>query len=199
MLYPLVTELVSAKNANNNVINDDMRMHSIQLAQHQSANKRASFDKKPYEVETTVPYELPFFTSINKIMMLDQYCKSNNINFFWGTWENDLNNVITEYNKTHNIYSNFVSMDTASWICDEYGQEKFILDYRKTDTQVDYDFDKIEDFCHKDVKIDFASTFYTGLDNEDMDYRKIKPHPGSHKHAHFADSFLKFLIKEQVK
>jgi hypothetical protein len=194
MLYPIVTPLVTYENYNLKT-REHLQMHNIYLGNHNDFDRRPKFDKKPYTVEHTVPYELPFFKSINQIMILDQYCKSHNIQFYWGTWDCELNKTITKYNEINNIYDNFVSMDVSSWVVDNMGQEKFILNEK----DFSLPFSKIKDFCHDEIKHKFEDTFYRGSDIEIIsDYSKNKPHVGSHKHAHFADSFINFINKIKI-
>ena len=193
MVYPMVTHLVTAKNYHFKT-SQHLKMHTIQLRNYNDFMDRPSFDKKPYTVENTVPYELPFLKSINQIMILDQYCKSHNIKFYWGTWEYELNKVITKYNQINNIYDNFVSMDSAYWTMDNIGQEKFTIHHKDVHDGLNLNFPDIEDFCHEDIKNKFEDTFYRGLDIEEIhDYKQVMPHPGSHKHAHYADNFIDFI------
>jgi hypothetical protein len=198
MLYPFVKDLVSSKNRFK-PINYDLEVHTIQLNRHMDSSLRPSFDKKPYAVENTVPFELAFLKSINQIMILDQYCKSHNIPFYWGTWHVELNDVITEYNKINNIYDNFVSMDVGSWVVNDIGKEKFSLCSKEEEEINNLNFNEIPDHCHKHIKEKFLDTFYGGLDINHVDNPKLAfPHPGSHRHAHYADSFINFIKTNKI-
>jgi hypothetical protein len=197
MIYPMVTPLITAKNYHKKT-EKHLVMHTIQLHNYSDFNSRPSFDKKPYTVEHTVPYELPLLKSINQIMILDQYCKSHNIKFYWGTWEYNLNKTITKYNEINNIYDNFVTMDLDFWTTDYKGNEKFISCHKDIHDKTNSNFNDIDDICHKDVKDKFEDTFYGGLDIEEIsDYSKQRPHIGSHKHAHIADNFINFIKNKQ--
>lgn len=198
MMYPFVKELVTSQNRFKPIL-DDLEIHNIQLRRHADSSLRPSFDKKPYSVENTVPLELPFFQSISKIMILDQYCKSHNIPFYWGTWHVPLNNALSEYNNINNIYDNFVTMDLNYWNENDVGKEKFTLYTKEVQKTTNLNFNEIVDHCHENIKEKFLDTFYGGLDIEHSANRKQAfPHIGSHKHAHIADSFIQAFSKNKV-
>lgn len=60
-------------------------------------SKLEKFSKMPHSGDEVIPEEVPIFYNMMFIQMLDQYCKTNNIKFFW-----------TAYNDTS--YSNVAYM-----------------------------------------------------------------------------------------
>jgi hypothetical protein len=190
MLFPVSNKLVSFKTGKP-ITNDSFEMQTIFLEHYKDMFDRPKFDKRPYSVENTIPYELSFINSIEKIMFLDMYCKARGIKFYWGTWDKTLNHSINVYNKNNNVYNNFVFTDVENWVINENSDEKYL-----NDISIISDFESIKDTCHLDIKVKFPNTFYAGLDIEDItDNKAQRPHPGSHFHAHIADSFINFLKK----
>lgn len=64
------------------------------------------YSKAPHNLENVLSKEVAFFFSFSYISMLDQYCKSNNIEFFWSFWEN-VGFVDNNIEKIKNEYSSF--------------------------------------------------------------------------------------------
>lgn len=148
---------------------EDRLLTTVFLNGLHDIEKREKYLKKPYCYEDVLPQEVPIFFSTQYIHMLEQYCKSNNINLVWSTWFNDFGKAIDSIEDT--IFNNF------------FYSNEFSIDLKDVETE-----------CHKEYVKDFIKYFDSGLDIEDnYDYR----HPGVHKHIHIAEVFYD-KIKEML-
>jgi hypothetical protein len=125
------------------------------------------YSKMPHLAEHVIPKNVARWISLQYIHMLEQYCKSSGINFFWSTWHSEFGNSILEANDKLNIFNNYIHL------CDE--------DYTKLQ------FDKNNN-CHKDLKNKYPEIFYIG---GDIEFGIEHAHPGLHQHIHISDFFEK--------
>lgn len=83
--FPLVEKILTRSKNSAPVEKDKKR-----IAQHFIENDHNSIPKivqSPYNLSEILPVEVPIFYSMMFIRMLEQYCESNNIVFFWTTYE----------------------------------------------------------------------------------------------------------------
>jgi hypothetical protein len=143
----------------------DLYLENISPAENQS---RIAYFKRPLIAQEVITSEISNIYSSNSIHVLSEYCKSNNINFVWSTWDQSTENLI---NAVGNPYSNFISMETNNW--------KYDLDLNK---------DVYTEACHKEYEDNIF--FHNG---SDLEHGIEHAHFGSHRHMHFAEKFLNHI------
>lgn len=173
-LFPDFYRMSSPTNKNISVVNnyqdDDISVKRIQLAGRENLSQRPNFAKKPYDLQEVLPLELPMYLSHNSIVMLEEYCFSNNIKLFWGTWSNDMS-ALQELNKEHDVYRSIITNTDFSSI-----------DCRSP----------IAQGCHSDVEEMYDYCFDMGSD-EGFGMR----HMGVHHHIHYSKMFTKEIMNHE--
>ena len=97
--------------------------------------------KKPFAKEDVLPINLPIFFNFQSISFLELYCKEAEINFLWGSWHKDTNNMANIINKKHSeYYKNFIDL-----------------------TPNDFEIENIN--CHKKLYDQSPEIYSTGSDN----------------------------------
>ena len=75
------------------------------------------YSKAPHIAEEVGSVEQALYFSFSHIFMLEQYCKSMKIPFFWGTWETDSkNNDLLKENIKGN-FNNFIDLENDTHGC----------------------------------------------------------------------------------
>ena len=137
----------------------------------------AQYSKAPHDPQEVLTEEFVFFYENIFIDMLRQYCKSNDIKFFWSNWDPKYQGYV--YNEINKFYpqhnEGYCHIDAFTW---------------NTDTG---DIDNYGEFnaldCHTDHNRDHE-LFYRGSDRAN----EHTPHWGTHKHLHIAEDFYNFII-----
>ena len=166
--FPPSSGMVNIKESNNTKI--------IKKSFHRSndiASKTPEFSKKPHIVEHVIPQVWTIYYNSQAILMLEQYCKSNNIKFVWGTWHKESEFIIKKMNtlfndlKQKNLYNNFVETECEKW-------NNFAVQ-PQTGSHLG---------CHEELKQSSPKIFSIGADGM---------HMGTHRHAHISEIFMKAL------
>lgn len=137
----------------------------------------AQYSKAPHDPQEVLTEEFVFFYENIFIDMLRQYCKSNDIKFFWSNWDPKYQGYV--YNEINKFYpkhnEGYCHIDAFTW---------------NTDTG---DIDNYGEFnaldCHTDHNRNHE-LFYRGSDRANGH----RPHWGTHKHLHIAEDFYNFII-----
>jgi hypothetical protein len=137
----------------------------------------AQYSKAPHDPQEVLTEEFVFFYENIFIDMLRQYCKSNDIKFFWSNWDPKYQGYV--YNEINKFYpkhnEGYCHIDAFTW---------------NTDTG---DIDNYGEFnaldCHTDHNREHE-LFYRGADRKDGHM----PHWGTHKHLHIAEDFYDFIV-----
>jgi hypothetical protein len=139
----------------------------------------ADYAKKPYMPKEVISNQIAFFYDRIMLDALEQYCESNNINFFWSCWnqayqENLFDQIETKYPGYH---KNYCWIDANSW-------------YTKGDIVVPHNQDKVN--CHLELSDELL--FNIAADRLKNNGRGA--HNGFHWHMHAAEDFYNFIIKK---
>lgn len=162
--------------------------------------------KRPYNIRDLHTPELGLYLAVRQIRILEQYCKSANIKFLWGTWDFELSYYVSQINSEEDLrFSNYAKLDTLFYKKREdnrYRDAIFTVDMGIESEALRYvdcinSHDNIECSCfhrgcHSDlVEIYGERDFNTGSDTT---YGDMIAHPGAHLHAHYAEKFIEQLM-----
>jgi len=134
----------------------------------------------PHDSRDIFTEELCYFRSAQSILMLEQYCEIAGINFIWGTWSEEDEDLILKLKEINNSsYKNFIPLHNYKWIRNyETQQEEF---YDKTYK----DLHPVKSNCHNEHSS--LEDFYIALDKK---YNFSTAHSGVHRHMHWAETIV---------
>lgn len=152
----------------------------------------------PFPWSKILPVEWIYYSNLDYIKMLEVFCKINNIKLIWSTWSTNISQEMEKF-----IIDNFPS---------------YILDITRVEFPSDYEYfktadslDKIHSFfemknwnnirCHE-----LEYNKHKDVFNFAYDYQRVKveyleelngihPHPGLHRHLHWADFYFQQMFK----
>lgn len=140
-------------------------IYNVELQSTRPLNKRPKYSKRPHDLEDIVNVDMAVQISMQNIRMLEQYCKSSNIKFVWGTWNEP-----------------FCSMMEGQGLYYQYDFSHYVpTGYLKWQG-------KNAPVCHENLLSKYKDSFYLGTDT-----LQGRPHFGVHRHTHFAESFIEAL------
>lgn len=162
--------------------------------------------KKPILADEAVSIDAALYASIRAIRHLEQYCKSSNIKFIWGTWSRGLVELMEYLDKYEVLrfdsYSRVVSNSLASSVSTELSRYICYPDWETRNSclashgGVDCAECALTE-CHQSLFDLYPDHFYIG---DDISPRGAEhSHPGVHVHAHCADAFYGELAGAYVK
>jgi len=168
----------------------DSKLYEVHLHNAPNPGDTPEYSRRPHNVIDVIPADTAIYQSIQSILMLDQYCRANNIKFAWSTWEPAmlffLTNIKSEYPQN---YSNLVNLDLYNWVKNPDKKVAGDLFQKDADRYIKDSVSEIVD-CHSELRAQYGDNFFRGLD----DFHGIdKTHFGIHKHTHIAESYIKFL------
>jgi hypothetical protein len=124
-----------------------------------------AISKAPHYAHTVLPWTQSLYRSLQCILLLDQYCKDNNIYFKYFSWDHNSNIILKLLKKYLPEYSNYSEPDILN-----------TLRLQQINTQLNIT-------CHEDIKDNYPSKiWHNGIDNA---------HLGIHHHIHVAEQFMK--------
>jgi hypothetical protein len=137
--------------------------------------------KLPTEVENIIQPDTSYYLSMMSINILEQYCKSNNINFIWSSWEaNHLNSLKIINARNPDRFLGLIDVEFDRWdINYKKGIEYYYDVFPKTN--------RIPISCHQDLFNLKPEIFHLGFDTE---YGNENAHWGTHRNMHVADKFI---------
>jgi hypothetical protein len=146
----------------------------------------------PFEWDKIVPSQWINWSNLDHIKMLEQFCYFNNIKLIWTTWSDNIPDELEDclakdfmfYKKdpTRELFPNDFEFNFAVDKIDNLRTHYAIID------------SKID--CHSQVRDNNQDVFDFGYDHGNIN-PPFHPHPGSHRHAHWADFFYKEM--ENIK
>ena len=142
-------------------------LNKVELIQHFFIKpldeiKYEKFSKSPHYAHTVLPWTQALYHSLQFILILDKYCKDNNIYFKYFSWDHNSNIILKLLKKYLSEYSNYIEPNVLN-IEHLYNQPNFT--------------------CHQDIKINYPQEIWNqGIDKE---------HIGIHQHIHIAEQFIK--------
>jgi hypothetical protein len=148
----------------------------------------------PWNYEEILPYEWVYYQNLDHIKMLEAFCDSAGIKLIWSCWSNNLSDE----------QENFLCSNFKYYVPDPV-RKQFPPDFEflvnpntKEELLPLYQmYDWKDCLCHKDYYDQYTEIFDHGYD-----YHKIAsnmgpgahwPHPGVHKHLHWAEFYYKIL------
>lgn len=138
------------------------------------------YSKLPHTPQDVIPKQIAFFYDRVMLDMLEQYCESNNINFFWSVWLEQYQNDI--YHKIEKAYpgyhKNYCWLDANLW-------------RREGDLDLIPGNDKI--VCHQE----FSNDILFNIAADRMKNNGRGAHNGFHRHIHMADEFYNHIINRK--
>ena len=141
----------------------------------------AKYAKQPYTPQEVISNKIAFFYDRIMLDMLEQYCESNNIKFYWSVWnqtyQESLFHQIEE--KYPGYHKNYCWIDANQW-------------FRKGDIVVPANQDEVT--CHLELSDELL--FNVAADRLKNNGRGA--HNGFHWHIHAAEDFYK-KISEDLK
>jgi hypothetical protein len=144
----------------------------------------------PFDYNKIIPIEWAYYTNLEYIKMLDIFCKSNNIKMFWSTWsKNDKNLFSSLFKDNFDSYVEDPTIDIFPAVHEDdiksNNINSLILDYSANEE------------CHKQDILPYGEYYFNcAYDNKKDSEGFMSPHPGVHRHIHWAE-FYKSLIENQ--
>ncbi len=156
--------------------------------------------KKPIPPDEAVSIDSAMYASIRAIRHLEQYCKSSNIKFIWGTWSRGLIELISYLDMYDSLkfdsYSKKVSDSLASVTSTKLSRYICYPDWMTRDLCLaSHDVDECPECalttCHENLLNRYPDHFYIG---DDVSTKGVEhSHPGVHVHAHCSEAFYEEL------
>ena len=162
---------------------------------------RKTKDQAPWDYGATIPYEWVYYNNLNHIQMLEAFCKVNEIKLIWSTWTNSLSKE----------QENFLSDNFYGYVNDTVKKQfpphfEFHVDPKEIGGLTPFykmnNWDSIK--CHLE-----ESTLHVDIFDYAYDYHKIgkssdkkitrTPHPGVHKHIHWAEFYSDIINCMELK
>jgi hypothetical protein len=128
--------------------------------------KRPKYIKSPFYIQDVISQKFVDMVNMDYIRMLDLYCKSNNIQFRWSTWDSDFSMLYENYPEKMDSY---VALGTD------------LAQLHKLDSSREVE-------CHSELYDKYGENFFIGADH--LCDSKEHGHMGVHKHAHIAEKFF---------
>lgn len=153
-------------------------------------------DSYPYNYENILPIEWIYFSNLDHIKMLETFCKMNGIKLIWSTWSNNIKNEYEDFVKkafpsyisdtTRDVFPN--GLESNGWYKDDMNE---ILSGFKMNN-----WETIR--CHEEHYDGNPYPFHYAYDyhHNKPEISNRLPHSGHHRHLHWADFYLKELIKK---
>jgi hypothetical protein len=165
VLYP---DLGRIEGVDSNKIKMRSPLNTHELIQHwflrpsddHKVNKVSALPHSPLDV---IPFTQALYKNLQSILLLNEYCKQNNIYFKYSSWHHTTNAFLKMLKESFSEYSNYSE------------PKEFNLD--------EVAFENLN--CHKDIKEDkIEKVWNIGHDKE---------HMGIHQHIHIAEQFKRDL------
>lgn len=169
---------------------DFSKIYDVHLDQVLPPKKALDYSKKPHDIRDVLPSDMAVYFSIQSILMLDQYCRSNGIKFIWSTWDVNVLDFIEKIKSLYpSNYSSFLNLDLDCWV-DNPDRAVCGEVYLGTKAREAYGKNLPATECHLDLAEKYGVNFYRGMDDiHGIDHT----HPGVHQHAHIAEAFTEAL------
>jgi len=157
--------------------------------------------EKPFESEFSMTRESAFMYNLRAIHSLEAYCKQAGITFLWSTWAPEEANLFKAMKDKTGKPENYIDVKTSHWHA------------TRDDSYYDIYHAEAGDFgdtwsrygncesshrcsglsCHAELEGKYGKNFHIGTDSADAPEHS---HFGVHRHAHYAEEFLKALRGE---
>jgi hypothetical protein len=138
-------------------------LYNVDLTKIIAKRLRPKYSKLPHNLEDVANPDSAVQISMQNIRMLEQYCRSSGIDFYWGSWHHPLCQMIEDQGLSEDYnFSNYVPTEHKLW-----------------------DHSPKPD-CHQELMDSCGPAFHIGTDD-----LLGKPHFGVHRHVHIAESFMK--------
>lgn len=162
---------------------------------------RKSKDQAPWDYGATIPYEWVYYNNLNHIQMLEAFCQSNDIQLIWSTWTNSLSKEQEDF-----LLENF-----NGYVKDTVKKEfpphfEFYVNPKEVSGLIP--FYKMNNWnsigCHAEESLQYKDIFDYGYDYHkigkapDRDITRT-PHPGVHKHIHWAEFYFDIINSMEFK
>jgi hypothetical protein len=134
---------------------------------HECVSQDKKYIKKPYFKEDVISKNLPLFFNFQAISTLEQYCEASEINFLWGSWHPNTNDIV-KIIKSHNDneFKSFIDLSFN-----------------------DFHIDDIE--CHPELYIESPELYTWGSDK-----RHIGIHGHKHVADKFFKAYSREILNE---
>lgn len=149
---------------------------------------KSSYSKKPYNPESVVPLELPFYYYLKYIHFLESYCKVAGVKFLWSTWDSELETYLSresadqvQENHKYFGFTDYVPLRSSSWGWDVSSFGGGMTSGSLSESK------RVYSGCHSELLARDNDNFYIGTDIGGL------VHWGTHKHMHIAEAFLSAL------
>jgi hypothetical protein len=147
----------------------------------------------PLEYEKIIPLEWIYYANMEYIKMLEIFCKTNNIDLIWNVWSELDKDMFDFYSTNFNYYVQdptveiFPSVNENLERITVFNQlpEKYKM---KTNKNL---------VCHEEENEYYGNYYFNcAYDNKPVGAAKeYLPHPGVHRHLHWAEFYFENLIK----
>lgn len=178
-------------------LSGDKSIYNTELSHILPSSQRPKYSKRPHNLEDVVSLDFIIQIAISNIRMLEQYCRSSNIEFYWGTWSDAFSSTMEEPGNLLKLYEfdNYVSMDYPLWKAkpDQMAADVFYKNMQdKKSCMLNHNNANCDCHvsCHQEYLDKYPDSFYRGTDVLDK-----HPHFGVHRHIHFAEAFMKAMNK----
>jgi hypothetical protein len=128
-----------------------------------------SISKSPHKIEDIVDVTTPLFFNLQSLLILEGYCKMNNIYLKYASWHRPTSMLLSLLKENTDNYKNFIELDTSHYKNDD---PTFVLSQ-----------------CHEEIKKRFPTIFDVAADGY---------HMGVHSHTHVAEEFIKEINNDNL-
>lgn len=139
------------------------------------------YSRLPHDAQDVVPINFSIFLYVQSVLSLALYCKSNNIQFIWSTWNATTSDMFVDLkNRYPAEYDGFVELDSKQWNTSRGPNQLWDIFESKD--------------CHSDLEALYGLNFHRGMD----DVHGVEhAHTGIHRHAHWAETFLREIDRRK--
>lgn len=154
-------------------------------------DKLAKISKMPYTPPEVISNKIAFFYDRIMLDALEQYCKTNNINFVWSVWNAPYQRQLFHQieKKYPGYHKNYCWIDANSWFRREVEERIITVPPEPwTDEMLEKQVN-----CHSELSEEFL--FHIAADRVKRNGRGA--HNGFHWHMHAAEDLYNFIIKNK--
>lgn len=160
------------------------------------SHKKVSFSASaPYEYGKIIPMEQAYFTNLDHIKMLEAFCWATGIKLYWSTWSTNLSVELEYFLKEH--FSNYHPDPTRAEFPPEF---EYSIQVANTEQLPKYykmkNWDRQQ--CHiEESSSEIFDYAYDYHNNPGCPWGgAIWPHPGLHRHLHWAEFYYDLITKD---
>ena len=151
--------------------------------------------KAPYDYSEIIPLEQAYFANLEYIKLLETFCLMSGVKLFWSTWTTNLTIEMEQF-LVDNFECYIPDITRTQWS----PKYEYMVDAKnEKELKSIYKMKNYEDFkCHDEFEhletFDYAYDYHK-IGNNLSGPTHCWPHPGFHRHIHWAEMYLNQIIR----